>query len=143
MMNNTELKKKYLITMGVGIVLTVILLLVYGIFTVKTSKEVFRILSDAFSIPGGLFLIIGGIIWVMNQGGFDGLFYMTRSLFKPKPQRRGEKTTEIEEERVETYAEYIIQKQKKKKVKGYAYIPLCGIGFLLLSAFCIVLFYVV
>ena len=134
-------RNKYLITAGAGLLTAIVMMLIRGILSAGSGREVFRILADSFTFPGGILLIIGGVIWIMNQGGFDGLFYMTRSLFKTRTQGKEGSVSENEEGRVESYADFIVRRHTENQVKGYGYLPLCGVWFLILAGVCVLLYY--
>ncbi len=136
-------KKKYIVTAVIGIILAVIVLLVKRVFSAVSVKEVFRILADAFTLPGGLFLTAGLGIWIMNQGAFDGLIYMTRVLFRTKTQSREGSVSENEEGRVEPYSEFIIKRHNEQQVTGYAFIIVTAAVFLAFAGVFIILYYYV
>ena len=132
-MKKIHMKKKYLIALGIGLLITVITLLLRGIFSASTPKAVFRILADAFFSPGVLFLIAGADIWAMNQGAFDGLFYMAHTLFRARPQEEKDPLSEEEERKEESYADYVQRRHEEKQVSGYAYLFFFGAVFILLA----------
>lgn len=67
--------KKYLIDLGVGLVLAVGLCAALGLFNAATKQDVFRILSDGFFVPGAIFLCLGGLTFTRNGGVLDGLAF--------------------------------------------------------------------
>ena len=78
----------------------------------------YRILCDAFTIPGILFLMIGCLVWASGQGALDGLGYVlsfaTKSLI---PGKRKE---------VERYYDYV-QRKREKRTKGYGFLLITGL----------------
>ncbi len=134
-------KKKYMITAAIGIVLAVIALLVKRVFAASSARDVFRILADAFTIPGGLLLTTGLGIWILNQGGFDGLIYMTRVLFRTKTQSKEGSISENEEGRVEPYSEFIIKRHNAQQATGYSFIIVTAVVFLALAGVFIILYF--
>ena len=134
-------KKKYMITAGVGLVIAIIALLVKGVFSAASAREAFRILADAFTIPGGLLLATGLGIWILNLGGFDGLIYMTRVLFRTKTQIKEGSISENEEGRVEPYSEFIIRRHNEQQVTGYSFIIITAVAFLALAGIFIIIYF--
>ena len=140
-MKEVSEKKKYLVTAVTGLVIAVIVMLVKRVFSADSARAVFRILADSFTIPGGLMLAAGLGIWILNQGGFDGLIYMTRVLFRTKTQTKEGSISENEEGRVEPYVEFIIKRHNEQQVTGYSFILLSAAAFLILAGICILLYY--
>lgn len=134
-------KKKYLITVVIGLIMAVIALLIKRVFSADSAKAVFRILADSFTIPGGFLLATGLGIWILNQGGFDGLIYMTRVLFRTKSQGKEGSISANEDGRVEPYSEFIIKRHNEKQVTGYSFVIVCAVAFLALAGVFIILFY--
>lgn len=96
------------------------------------SADRFRMLSDAFLIPGGLLLMSGLLIYLSNQGALDGIGYAlhfaVRMLIPGKA---------LEQER---YSDYV-QRKREKEQHGYAFLPISGAFFLSLSILFTVLYY--
>ena len=134
-------KKKYMVTASIGLVIAVIALLVRKVFSAGSARELFRILADSFTLPGGLLLAVGLGIWLLNQGGFDGLIYMTRVLFRSKTQSKEGSISENEEGRVEPYSEFIIKRHNEQQVTGYSFIIISAVAFLALAGVFIILYY--
>ena len=134
-------KRKYMITAAIGLIIAVISLLVRKVFAAASARDVFRILADAFTVPGGLLLAAGLGIWILNQGGFDGLIYMTRVLFRTKTQGKEGSISENEEGRVEPYSEFIIKRHNEQQVTGYSFIIVTAVAFLALSGIFIILYF--
>ena len=140
-MKEVSEKTKYLVTIAAGAVITLIMLLVKKVFSAGSAREVFRILADALTLPGGLMLATGLGIWILNQGGFDGLIYMARTLFRTKSQSKEGSISENEEGRVEPYADFIIRRHNEQQVTGYSFILVCAAVFLSLAGICILVYY--
>ena len=134
-------KKKYMVTAAVSLVIAVVALLVKKVFSAGSAREVFRILADSFTLPGGLLLAAGLGIWILNQGGFDGLIYMTRVLFRTKTQTKEGSISENEEGRVEPYSEFIIRRHNEQQVTGYSFIIVTAVAFLALAGVFIILYF--
>ncbi len=41
----------------------------------ETLADRYKILADAFTVPGVILMLFSGLIWVANDGFFDGLSY--------------------------------------------------------------------
>ena len=40
------------------------------------DRELYRIISDIFTVPGLFCLFIGGLLWLSGKGAFDGVGYV-------------------------------------------------------------------
>ena len=136
-------KRKYIVTVSIGLVIAVVAVLVKRVFSAGSARVVLRILADSFTLPGGLLLAVGLGIWILNQGGFDGLIYMTRVLFKTKTQNKEGSISENEQGRVEPYSEFIIRRHNEQQVTGYSFIIITAIAFLALAGIFIILYFFV
>ena len=74
-----ETLKKFLIDLGIGLVLAVALALLMGISQGEGAADVLRILSDAFFVSAAAFLVVGGITFTVNGGVMDGLGFATKT----------------------------------------------------------------
>ena len=129
---NKKILKQYLIYAGIAVVIFVICLFNWELFEADTTKARLRILSDSFLIPAVLLGGIGALSWIASYGTFDMLGYAFSSLkslmLHPK-------------QRQESFYEYKLRKEEKE---GWL-MPmfLVGMGCLLLSIFCLVIYYIV
>ena len=100
--------------------------------TAPTAKDVFKILTDGFFIPGVLFLGVGGISYVTREGAFDGIGYAFSSIFVTKnwSSRRFKDR--------ETYAQYKERKAGKRTVLAFL-LHVGGIMFIL-SMVCLLIY---
>lgn len=122
--------KKYIIAAGVGGILAAVVLAIQGYGNAASTAERYRILCDAFTVPGLVLILTGILSWVAGEGLFDGLSYGIRSLF------RG--FTRWEHIR---YGDYIQGKQETWQPGGYGALLLTGGGFLLPAVAFFALFY--
>ena len=88
-------------------------------------------LTDAFTIPGILLSLGCALIFISNQGGFNGLFYGLR--------RGKEILLPFLPHEYVKYPEYV-EKRKEKKVTGYGFILHVGLVFLAVGIVLLVLF---
>ncbi len=104
--------KQYVIPSVIGLVVAVAICIMNDIFALETSAEVFTILSNAFAIPGFVMFGIGIMVWVMNEGLFNGISYGMKTVGRSLSARKGEK---IKDE--EFYEYNARQKAKHHKFK--------------------------
>ncbi len=85
----------------------------------------YRILCDAFSLPGMLMILFGGLMWCSSKGTLDFLGFSLQWLVKSIiPGKRLEKD--------ERYGDYVVRQREKRK-GGYSCMFVAGIFFLLTS----------
>lgn len=104
-----------------------------GLFKQTDKSEIFKILSDAFFIPGVLVFGMGALIWCGNEGTFDMLAYGVRQffgLFKRNPL----------DEKYKSFYDY--REAKKQRKKSFGYLLIIGGCCLALSALFAYLYYV-
>ena len=92
----------------------------------------FRILCDAFTVPGILCLCVGALLWVSNDGFFYGLSYCLEIAWRallPGGRRK-----------MERYYDYVTRK-KEKKITGYGFLFVCGGVCMAVAIVFMVLFY--
>ena len=99
-------KTKLLICFGVSAVITLAVLLIKGVFSAETTKEMVMILSDAFFLGGALILVVAGLVWASDNGVSDGIGYSFSKLFNLRKRDY--------EEHKESYSEYKDRKHAKK-----------------------------
>lgn len=105
----------------------------YGYFTAKTDIERYRVLCDAFTIPGVILIMAGALVWISNLGGFDGIAYSLKIAIKKLiPFGAVEKP--------ERYFDYV-ERKKGNRLKGYHFILITGMGFLAVALFFMYRFY--
>ena len=125
---------KYGITAAVGALLTYATLTLHGYSELATAAEKYRLLSDAFTIPGVVIALLGVLVFVSNEGAFEGISYAVGYAVKMlMPFSR--------DRRHERYADYVERKREKGGVKGYGFLFVVGAAYLAASAICIALFY--
>lgn len=93
----------------------------------------YRILCDAFTVPGLLFILFGGLVWASNEGAFDGIRYaLTRAIKMLVPFMGGKR---------ESYGDYLERRQEKGKTKGYSFLFVVGAVFMAVALIFLALFY--
>ena len=92
----------------------------------------YRMLSDAFTVPGILLLMFGCLIWISNLGALDGLAYAVsfaiRSLI-PGARYKDEK-----------YGDYV-ERHREKRLKGYGFLFISGGVTMVVAIVFMILFY--
>ncbi len=91
----------------------------------------YRYLTDAFTIPGMLFILVGLLVILTNQGSLASLAWLLRSLFfRLIPGGSVKKN--------QTYKEYL---ETRKKITGYGFLFISGAIFFLVGIIFLILFY--
>lgn len=93
--------------------------------------EWYRILCDAFTVPGLLFLMVGFMVTLSNQGALDGLGYVASSAFKLLLPNNGMK---------ERYSEYL-ERRRANRLRGYGFLYLVGAVCMAVAGIFMALFY--
>ena len=99
-----------------------------------TSTEWYLMLCDAFTVPGVLLFLFGVLIWISNEGTFDGISYGVKHLFRSLVPfgRTGEAQ--------EKYYDYV-QRRREKGKAGFGALMLVGLGYFLVGMVFLILFY--
>lgn len=128
--------QKYLLAFGIGFLIALVALLLNGAFRAGEADARMKAFSDAFLLPGVLFLLIGGLSWVASKGFCDLIGFSTTSLlgfFIP----RGEDSDRGK-------AANLYEYKKAKDEKGRYWLPhvlVAGIFFLAVSVLFALLFH--
>lgn len=102
-------------------------------FANATLVDQYRYLCDAFTVPGLLLILLGGMIWASNLGALHGLLYALRwAMFSLIPGKRWK--------RDETYGEYV-ERQNEKRVTGYSFLFYSGLVTMAIALVFMALFY--
>lgn len=98
-----------------------------------SQLDQYRLLCDAFSVPGVLLIMFGAMVWASNEGALLGVGYVLRyAIFSLIPGKRLE--------RDEKYGDYVARKCENK-VSGYGFLFYTGLVSLGISLVFMVLFY--
>ena len=135
MKSESSVLRKKLIGYGISAVLgTALLFLVLYLgnyWNLESEQEKLRVLTDAFTIPGILLALGCALIFISNQGGFNGVLYGLRRTkevllpFLPHEYLR--------------YRDYV-DRRKEKRVKGYGFVLHVGLAFLAVGIVLLILF---
>ena len=124
-----------------GISSAIALLLAYAFAAMRVDFEDpsatalidwYRILCDAFTVPGLLFLMCGCFMSLSNQGAMDGLGYVTVNAFKMLIPGAATK--------MERYKEYL-ERRRANRIKGYGFLYVVGAVCMAVSLIFMALFY--
>ena len=132
-MNN--LKKtiiKYASAAVIGACLCVLVLWLSGYSSELAPSEKYKILTDVFSGPGSVFIMIGCLVAVSTSGFFDMLSYgfgKAARMLIPMSKKNDE-----------TFYDYKMRKNEDR-LSGYSFIFFTGLAFLLISIVFLILFY--
>ena len=123
---------KYAITLSLGAALSAVALIARNYTALESAAERYRALSDAFSIPGVVMIMVGIILLIAKDGFFDMITYSLGKFAKSLiPFSR--KTDE-------TYYDYKVRKSEER-LKGFSCLFVVGALFLILTAVFTILFF--
>lgn len=122
--------KKYLITLAVGFLMAGLVMYSKDIFNQTELSEILHILTDSFSIPAVLITGFGGLIFVSNEGVFDGLAYGVTSFID---MFRKEKKNQFR-----TFYDY--KESKSERDMSFGYLLICGVLFIVIDAVMLILY---
>ncbi len=97
-----------------------------------TLLDWYRMLCDAFTIPGLLMLMFALLLTISNEGALDGLGYVAVNGLKMLIPGAATK--------MERYLEYV-ERRRKNRAKGYGFLYVVGAVFLTIAAVFLLLFY--
>ncbi len=106
-------------------------------FAHQPLVEKYRMLCDAFTIPGMLLVLLGCLVWASDIGGFYGIGYVfnyaSRSILQfIVPNSLSE---------VENYFDYVQRKKAEGHITGYGFLFITGGISLIIAVIFLVLFY--
>ena len=118
------------IVSAVGI-LVVILFVSSSDFGAQTTVDKYKILCDAFTIPGLLMLMFAAMLSISNEGGLDGVSYLVKQGFRMLTFRG------ISQEK---YLDYV-QHRRENRLTGYGFLYIVGAAFMVIALIFMALFY--
>lgn len=134
MKNRRTILLKYGITTLIGALMAYATINLHGFSSAVTDVDKYRILADAFTIPGVVILLCGVLVAVANEGMFNGISYaMSYAIKMLIPGQAAN--------RHEKYGDYVERKQAKGGVRGYGFLFIVGGVFLAIAVVFIALFY--
>lgn len=114
--------KKYLITAGVGFAIAFLVAYSKDVFSQTDLSTIFHILTDSFCVSAVLITGMGALIFVSNEGAFDGIAYAVRSfvdIFRKEKKNK-----------YHTYYDY--KESKKERNTGFAFMLITGLFFMVI-----------
>ena len=114
----------YVVSAVVGMVVFTIIVCTKKIWNYDDGKQVLRILSDAFFVPGVILAGVGLLIFASNGGAFDMLSYAFIrfcDLFR----------RDVRNKKYKDFYEY--REAKKDKKRGMAFMLIVGVIFIALA----------
>ena len=129
-----KLLGKYLSAVTVAGLMTLLVLWINNFDTIDNSADRMRILADAFTVPGVIFMLVAALIWVASDGFFDGIGYagrLTARMLLPFLKLNDEK-----------YYDYKMRKADNR-IHGYSFIFFTGLAFFAVALVLIAMFYAV
>ena len=91
----------------------------------------YRILCDAFTIPGLTFVMVGCLVSLSNQGALDGIGYAATVAFRMLIGAGA---------RQERYKEYL-ERRRANRLTGYGFLYIVGAACMAVAAVFLILFY--
>ena len=123
----------YAASAGVGIGMTVSMLKSYGFSDAAGEADRYRILADAFTVPGVVIFLLGVLAALADEGVFEGVNYAV--IYSVKLLIPG-----IVQEQ-ESYGDYIVRRRERGKLGGYGFLYATGGLFLFAAVVFVGLYY--
>ena len=122
----------YAVTVLCGAALFAVILVLHGFFTAETVLDRYRILCDAFTIPGVIIIMFGLLFLIANTGALDGISYAVRGL--------GRQLIPFLRIQNEKFYDYVQRKSAKRKKRSCAFLFITGAAFLAAAVVFLILF---
>lgn len=123
---------RYAVTIFAGGALSAVILVLHGYFLAETLAERYRILCDAFTIPGVLIIMVGLLIVISNTGTLDGLSYAVKGI--------GRQFIPFLRLQNETFYDYVNRKKEKRKHHECLFLFVTGAIFMTAAIIFLILF---
>ena len=126
MKDTKQILKRYVITVAAASASTALIMYLKGIATAESHSEALKIITDAFTVPGIVLMMIAALVWVSRDGFFDGIGYAASrvgNMFLPLVGA------------VNTHESYVDYKERKSKnrAEDFLFLLFVGIGFFLIA----------
>lgn len=126
---------KCAIATAIGGIMTYCVITNYEYGAAATDAERYKILADAFAIPGIILILLGVLVFLSNEGAMDGVSFLMSGLLK-----RLMPIGRWREERYEKYGDYI-ERKRANRATGYGFIFAVGGAFTAVAIVFVILFY--
>ena len=123
--------KRYLITIGIGLLGAFWIAYSKDVFSQTEAYKVFHILTDSFFVPAVMITGIGALIFVSNEGAFDGVTYAVTSFIDIFRKNKKNK--------YHTYYDY--KESKANRDASFGYMIISGLIFMVLSGIMLLFYY--
>jgi hypothetical protein len=136
----SEVRRKLLTKYGITI--GICGLMIWSVISIRTSELGafsqlstllrYRVLCDAFTVPGMLLIMSGLLMFVANEGALDGLSYLghyLKNMFIPGSRNKTKR-----------YFDYV-EGKREKRVKGFGFLFVVGGVCMLIALVFLGLFY--
>ena len=97
----------------------------------QNTMNRYKILCDAFTIPGLMMLMFAGLLSVSNEGALDGVSYVVKQGFRMLTFR-GLGT--------EKYLDFV-ERRRDNRLQGYGFLYIVGAAFMVIALIFMALFY--
>ena len=123
---------KYALTVFAAGALSVLTIWLREYSPALDAAEKYRILADAFTIPGVILVMLAALVWISTDGFFDGIGYSMLFL-KDALLPGGAKAKR------ETYHDYKMRK-RGERVAGYGNLFFVGLAFIAVAVVFVALY---
>ena len=104
-----------------------------GFWRTFDLAEKYKLLADAFTIPGILLIMVAALVWVSSEGFFDGISYAVTQFSGMIIPSIGKKYKHMK------YYDYKMEK-KEKRSGGYSFLFFVGLLFTVIAVVFVILF---
>ncbi len=133
--NTRKAVLKYAVTVAVGLLIGWAVLRGQNFSGAETTLAKVTILSNAFTAPGALLMLFGGLVFVANHGTFNGISYILgRVVTVLIPGAALSR-------KYESYKDYLAQKEEKSKAKSFGFLLIVGGVFLAVGVILTAVYY--
>ena len=114
-------KAKFLLQYGCSAAIVIVCAVGYVLgkdMSEATQLDWYRILSDAFTLPGRLLVFSSILVWLSGEGALDGILYCGYALIRLIIPGKAL-------EPMEKYGDFV-ERRREKKTTGYGYLIITG-----------------
>ena len=133
MKDKKKILLQYAITTSIAGIITLAIAYTQGLWRTFDLAEKYKILADAFTIPGVLLIMITALVWVSSEGFFDGISYAIAQFSGMFIPSIGRKYKHLK------YYDYKTDRQEKRS-HGYSFLFFVGLLFTAIAVVFMILF---
>ncbi len=123
---------RYLITFGAALAVSMLIIWLRDLNYAESAAERYKILSDAFTVPGVVLVCFSGLLKLSSDGFFDSIAYSF--------SRVGGMLIPFFKTKHETYYDYKMRKAEKRGQINFRFLFLVGMVFIIISLIFILLY---